>query len=80
MPHPTQHHSDQDQSHTSAVEQIAEIFARGVCRFWKQRHSRPVEQEDDNSADIPLKQLAIHTKNRPCVHSKTAPQRRIYDE
>lgn len=69
-----------ESSLAASIDEIAAIFARGVCRFWKRGHSQPVQQEQENSSDISLNQLAIPAEKRPCVHSKTPEQRSISHE
>ena len=61
----------------ASLDEIAALFARGVCRFWKAQHSQPVQREQEKFADITLNQLAISAEDRPYVHSETPEQRSI---
>lgn len=55
----------------AAVDAIAEILARGVCRWWKNKAFH---------GDNTLKQLDNSRNNRPCVHRKSLKQRRNSDD
>jgi hypothetical protein len=54
-----------------AVHAIAELLARGVCRWWK---NRGVQQNNS------LNQLDNSRNIQPCVHRKSREQRRNSDD
>lgn len=62
-----------------AVALLADLFARGACRFLKdKRRSLPVEQRADISARIAPNPLDNSTESRPYVNSKSHEERRFF--
>ncbi len=61
----------EDSNYKTTVDAIAEILARGVCRWWKNNWF-----QQDNT----LNQLDNSRNKLPYVHRKTPRQRRNYDD
>ena len=68
--------SGQDDALARDIEQIAEIFARGVCRFWKRRLPSSGGRGPHISAENGVNRLDNTAEIRPCVHSKQNTERR----